>query len=161
MGIDENIVKQIVDAFVNTGMAAVNYTYINIDDCWQVARDPTGRIIPDPVRFPSGMKHLSDYAHNKGLKFGLYTARGSGTCQGRPGSLNHELIDAATYCDWGIDYIKIDACKGAQDEFNSWSRFHDGIVKCFNETGRWIVQSVESCDSPNGCGQWVTSVANF
>eukprot|EP01047_Picozoa_sp_COSAG01_P053664 COSAG01_NODE_5778_length_4038_cov_40.442244_4_plen_86_part_00 len=36
-----------------------------------------------------------------------YTARGSGTCQGRPGSLNYEYIDAATYCDWGLDYIKI------------------------------------------------------
>ena len=57
-------------------------------------------------------KALTDYVHSKGLKFGLYTARGSGTCQGRPGSLNHELIDAATYCDWGIDYIKID---GASD----------------------------------------------
>jgi hypothetical protein len=34
--IDENIVKQMADFFVSTGMAAVNYTYINIDDCWCV-----------------------------------------------------------------------------------------------------------------------------
>ena len=116
--IDENIVKQMVDTFITTGMAEVGYSYVNIDDCWQVARDPvTGVIIPDPARFPSGMKALSDYAHSKGLKFGLYTARGSGTCQRRPGSLNYEFIDAATYCDWGIDYIKIDACVGAKDEY--------------------------------------------
>ena len=62
--------------------AKAGYQYINIDDCWQVARDNhTGEIIPDPVRFPSGMRALADYVHSKGLKFGLYTARGSETCQ--------------------------------------------------------------------------------
>jgi alpha-galactosidase len=94
-------------------------------------------------------------------KHRLYTARGSGTCQGRPGSLNHELIDAQTYCDWGLDYIKIDACHGAEDMNTSWSRFHEGIAQCYAKTGRQIVQSVESCDDPSGCGQWVTKVANL
>eukprot|EP00040_Diaphanoeca_grandis_P027821 m.159215 g.159215 ORF g.159215 m.159215 type:complete len:969 (-) comp31127_c1_seq1:249-3155(-) len=159
--IDENIVKSMADRFVSSGMSAVNYSYINIDDCWQVARDANGRIIEDPVRFPSGIKALTDYVHSKGLKFGLYTARGSGTCQGRPGSLNYELIDAATYCDWGIDYIKIDGCRGAQDPLTSWSRFHQGLSKCYNDTGKFIVQSVESCDSPSGCGKFVTTVANL
>ena len=135
--------------------------YVNIDDCWQVDRQPNGTITPDPVRFPSGMRALSDYAHSIGLKFGLYTARGSGTCQGRPGSLNHEYIDAATYCDWRIDYIKIDACRGAQDEQTSWSRFHEGIEKCYNETGHQIVQSVESCNDPESCGKWVVDLANL
>eukprot|EP00912_Choanoflagellata_sp_UC4_P000541 UC4_evm3s335 len=119
---------------------------------FNVARDPkTSRIIPDPVRFPSGMRNLTDYVHSLGVKFGLYTARGSGTCQGRPGSLNYELIDAQTYCDWRIDYIKIDACHGAKDSKTSWSRFHEGIMKCYNETGHFIVQMVESCDSPDTC----------
>ena len=100
---------------------------------WQVERFPNGTIQPDPVRFPSGMKALADYAHSKGLKFGVCTipqqqplplapfactalpyaesavsdtARGSKTCQGRPGAYAHELIDAKTYCDWGLDYLK-------------------------------------------------------
>ena len=29
------------------------------------------------------------------------------TCQSRPGSYHHELLDIATYCDWGVDYIKV------------------------------------------------------
>jgi len=160
--IDENIVKQIADKFASNGMSSVGYSYINIDDCWQVGpRDDAGRIVPDPVRFPSGMKSLADYVHSKGLKFGLYTARGSGTCQGRPGSLNHELIDAETYCSWGLDYIKIDVCRGAKDPFTSWSRFHEGLQKCYNDTGRFIVQSVETCHSPTGCGKWIGDVANL
>ena len=113
------------------------------------------------MRFPSGMKALADYVHGKGLKFGLYTARGTGTCQSRPGSRDHELIDARTYCDWGIDYIKIDACQGAGDMNTSWSRFHEGLADCYRRTGRYIVQSVESCSSPDSCGQWIGSVANL
>lgn len=109
------------------------------DDCWQVARNASGYIVPDPVRFPNGMKSLTDYVHSKGLKFGLYTARGSGTCQGRPGSLNHEYLDAASYCEWGIDYIKIDACKGAEDERTAWTRFHEGLTKCYADVCiRWL-----------------------
>eukprot|EP00054_Salpingoeca_dolichothecata_P030650 m.251709 g.251709 ORF g.251709 m.251709 type:complete len:301 (+) comp26698_c1_seq1:340-1242(+) len=107
------------------------------------------------------MKALAEYAHAKGMKFGVYTARGSGTCQGRPGSLNHETVDAATYCSWDLDYLKIDGCKGAQDSKTSWSRFHDGFVKCYNETGQFIVQSVESCDSVSGCGGFVSELANL
>jgi alpha-galactosidase len=46
------------------------------------------------------MKALSDYVHKKGLKFGLYSDAGDRTCQGRPGSLNHEKVDADTYAKW-------------------------------------------------------------
>ena len=37
----------------------------------------------------------------------------------------------------------------------------EGLTTCLKQTGRQIVQSVESCDSPSGCGQWVTKVANL
>ena len=73
------------------------------------------------------MKALADYAHSKGLKLGIYTARGSATCQGRPGSLHYELLDAATYCDWGIDYVEIDSCHGAERRKTSWTLFNRGI----------------------------------
>ena len=39
-------------------------------------------------------------AIRQGLKFGIYTARNTMTCQSRPGSYHHELLDIATYCDW-------------------------------------------------------------
>jgi len=32
--------------------------------------------------------------HSKGLKFGLYSDAGEKTCQGRPGSLGFEDVDA-------------------------------------------------------------------
>lgn len=159
--IDENLVKALADTFLANGMAAAGYRYVNIDDCWQVERFANGTIQPDPVRFPSGMRALSEYVHSKGLRFGVYTARGTGTCQGRPGARYHELLDAATYCDWAVDYLKIDGCKGTGDANTSWSLFHQGFDLCANQTGRHIVQSVESCDTPSTCGQWVPSVANL
>jgi hypothetical protein len=47
----------------NNGYLSAGYEYITIDDCWPaLERDPkTARLVPDPVRFPNGMKHLADY----------------------------------------------------------------------------------------------------
>ena len=56
-----------------------------------------GSIHADPTTFPSGMKAIADYAHSKGLRFGLYSDAGNKTCAGRPGSLGYETIDADTY----------------------------------------------------------------
>ena len=45
------------------GYREAGYTYVIIDDCWLAdERDSSGRLQPDPVRFPSGMKALADYA---------------------------------------------------------------------------------------------------
>ena len=161
--IDENTVKQVIDAMVSNGMKEAGYEYVNIDDCWQVGRTANGTIIPDPVRFPSGMKHLADYAHSQGMKFGVYTARKQRTCQGRPGSYGMEVIDADTYCDWGIDYVKIDRCQGKdyKNASTSWMKFHSRFDACYKNTGRYIVQSVETCGDPNTCGQWVPNMANL
>ena len=108
--INETVVREIADAMVENGMADAGYAYIVIDDCWQIDRYPNGILIADPIRFPSGIKALVDYVHSKGLKFGIYSDAGKKTCQERPGSLNYEAIDAATFQEWGVDYIKYDWC---------------------------------------------------
>lgn len=162
--IDANIVMKTADFLVSSGMAALGYTYVNIDDCWQVDRLPNGTIVADPARFPYGMRALADYVHGKGLKFGLYTAQGSQTCQQRPGAYDHELIDAQTYCDWGLDYLKIDLCGGTEHPVlnTSWALFHQGFQQCIQNGGRPIVESIEYCKdpSPTGCGPWIGQVAN-
>lgn len=67
----------------------------------EIARNTTTKeIIEDKAHFPSGMKNLSAYVHGKGLKFGLYSDAGEKTCQGRPGGLGYEKIDAQTYAAW-------------------------------------------------------------
>ena len=35
-----------------------------------------GNLVPKKSTFPSGMKALADYVHNKGLKLGIYSDAG-------------------------------------------------------------------------------------
>jgi len=108
--INSDIVKAVADSMVSKGLAAAGYKYIVIDDGWQISRDEKGKIIVDSTRFPEGIKYLADYVHSKGLKFGIYTCCGTKTCGGKPGSYGYEAIDAETYAEWGVDFIKEDWC---------------------------------------------------
>ena len=109
--IDETLIKATADAMVSSGMQAAGYQYVNIDDCWQAQeRDTDGNLVPDPMRFPSGIPALAEYVHGLGLKLGIYSDRGYDTCGGYPGSYDHEIRDAETFAGWGIDYLKYDNC---------------------------------------------------
>ena len=89
--IDEKLVKETADIMVASGMKDAGYTYIVLDDGWMTReRDTNGNLVPDPIKFPSGMKALADYVHSKGLKIGIYSDAGATTCAGRPGSRGHE-----------------------------------------------------------------------
>jgi len=137
--VSEDLIKQIADAMVSTGMKDAGYQYIVIDDCWQVERDSQGNIIPDAKRFPSGMKALADYIHAKGLKFGLYSDAGTLTCQKRPGGRGYEFQDARQYAAWGVDYLKYDWCStSTQNQQASYSIMRDALVK----SGRPMVFSL-------------------
>jgi len=137
--VSEDLIKQAADAMVSSGMQAAGYQYVVIDDCWQVDRDAQGNIIPDAKRFPSGMQALADYMHAKGLKFGMYSDAGTGTCQNRPGGRGYEFQDARQYAAWGVDYLKYDWCNhSTQDSQASYSIMRDALKK----SGRPIVFSL-------------------
>lgn len=109
--INEAVVMESADTLVASGLAACGYEYIVIDDCWSLReRGKDGRLVPDPVKFPHGMKYVADYVHSKGLKFGMYSCAGMHTCAGYPASFDHEFTDAATFAEWGIDFLKYDYC---------------------------------------------------
>src|SRR5229473_99684 len=137
--VSDKLIREMADAVVSSGMQAAGYQYVNIDDCWQVSRDASGTIVADPARFPSGIKALADYVHGKGLKLGIYTDAGTGTCEKRPGSLNHEVQDAKTYASWGIDYVKIDWCNAeGLDPEVQYAKLRDALA----QSGRLMVFSI-------------------
>jgi alpha-galactosidase len=137
--VNEQLIRKMADAMVTSGMKDAGYVYLVIDDCWQIDRDAQGNILPDPQRFPSGMKALADYVHSKGLKFGLYSDAGTLTCQKRPGSRGYEFQDARQYAAWGVDYLKYDWCStGTQNAPASYSIMRDALLK----SGRPIVFSI-------------------
>lgn len=110
--INESLIREIADFFVESGLKNAGYQYIVIDDCWsEMERDPvSGSIVPDKEKFPSGMKALGDYIHQKGLKFGMYSCSGVRTCGGYPGSFGHEFQDARDFASYGCDLLKYDFC---------------------------------------------------
>lgn len=139
--VSDSLIREIADAMVSTGMRDAGYRYIIIDDYWVGGRDTRNRMFPDPVRFPHGMKALADYVHSKGLKLGIYSDAAELTCAGVTGSLGFEEIDAQTFAEWGIDYLKYDYCHAPTDRTTAFTRYKtmgDALKKC----GRPIVFAI-------------------
>jgi alpha-galactosidase len=156
--IDEKLVKETADIMVSSGMAAAGYNYIVLDDGWMTReRDANGDLVPDPVKFPSGMKAVVDYVHSKGLKFGLYNCAGTQTCAGYPGTRGYEYQDARFYAKLEIDFLKYDWCntKGitAQEAYTTMSN-------ALKTAGRPIVFSL--CEwGDNQPWEWGKPVGNL
>jgi alpha-galactosidase len=111
-GINEGLFERTARAMVSTGMAAVGYRYVNVDDCWMSKkRGGAGALVPNPLEFPAGIAGVANYVHARGLKLGIYLDTGSATCTGFPGSAGHFTQDIATLAAWKIDYVKADYCR--------------------------------------------------
>src|SRR5436190_921344 len=155
--VSAQLIRETADAITASGMRDAGYQYVVIDDCWQVARDRSGRIVADSTRFPGGIKPLADYVHSKGLKFGIYTDAGRRTCQGRPGTYGSEELDARTYAEWGVDYVKEDWCNAqGLDAPAQYAKFRDALAK----SGRAIVFSICEWGS-NQAWKWGPRTGNL
>jgi alpha-galactosidase len=157
---NEAMVKGIADLFVAKGLKDAGYEYVNLDDCWALPeRDADGKLVPDPVRFPDGIKAVADYVHDKGLKFGIYTSAGTKTCNaaGFPGALGHEYSDARQFADWGVDYLKYDNCNNqGVDARQRYETMRDAL----KATGRPIVYSI--CEwGQNNPWEWAADVGHL
>ncbi|MHC3467902.1 NPCBM/NEW2 domain-containing protein [Streptomyces sp. 7R007] len=157
---NESMVKGIADLFVEKGLKDAGYQYVNLDDCWALpSRDADGKLVPDPVRFPNGIKAVADYVHAKGLKLGIYTSAGTKTCNsaGFPGALGHEYSDARQFADWGVDYLKYDNCNNqGVDATLRYTTMRDAL----KATGRPIVYSI--CEwGQNKPWEWAADVGHL
>lgn len=85
------------------------WSYVIVDDGWEASKRTSEGILNGNTNWPD-MKALTGYIHSKGMKFGLYSSPGPTTCGNFPASYKHEYIDAQTWADWGVDYLKHDYC---------------------------------------------------
>ncbi|MBQ7551450.1 MAG: glycoside hydrolase family 27 protein [Bacteroidales bacterium] len=138
--INEELVKGVVDSMVSMGLRDAGYNYVVIDDGWMMhERDANGNLVADPEKFPNGIKHLADYVHSKGMKFGIYNCAGTQTCGGYPGGRGHEYQDALLYASWGVDYLKYDWCyHGNLTSDAAYTTMRDALYA----TGRPILFSI-------------------
>lgn len=166
----EALVKETADFMASSGLRDAGYQYVNVDDCWlSRSRDANGNLVADPAKFPDGMAATAAYVHSKGLKFGLYESPTLHTCQGFPGSLDHEQQDARTFASWGVDYLKYDNCLASDPDQRVGDEklpleTRDGWMRdALAATGRPIVLSLSLQPAAQGETPWVwgRSVANL
>lgn len=144
------------------------WEYVVVDIRWYVANDKAGgynqqdaqytidewgRYTPAINRFPSaadgtGFKHLADYIHSKGLKFGIHLMRGLPIIaakqklpvKGTDGITCDMICNNDSACTWLYDNYKVDYTKkGAQEYYNS----------CFQMYAEWGVDFVKIDDLSN------------
>ena len=79
--VSEDLIRQMADAMVKSGMKDAGYQYVVIDDCWQVERDAERQHrSPIPSAFPPGSRRWRTTFIRMGLKFGIYSDAGTMTC---------------------------------------------------------------------------------
>lgn len=140
----EHMVTTTADAFVSEGLRDLGYNYVTLDDCWSAkTRNATGHLMADATLFPNGMKHVADYVHARGLRFGLYTCVGTKTCKGdRPGSYGYYERDAQTLAEWGVDFVKMDHCGMVGTGNHTDQELYGRMSRALNATGRPILFSL-------------------
>ena len=154
-GVSAQVLRDQADAMVALGLRDAGYRTVNTDDGWlEVTRSAEGRLVP-ASNFPggeAGMRKLSGYLHARNISLGIYNSNSLTTCMRRAGGLYNERLDAATYAEWGVDYLKYDQC-GQQNlqPFVTFQVMRDAL----NATNRTMVYSYE----PWGGGDNTRSVA--
>ena len=140
-GLNAKVLVETADALVSTGLRDVGFNFVNTDDCWMSNdRAANGSQIANEAKFPGGLGPVIAHIHSRGLLFGLYTAMGNTTCAKHAASCMHEAVDAQTYANWKVDYVKDDKCGMCTGgTLGSYSR----MARALNATGRPIVLSIE------------------
>jgi len=113
-GISDLIVHEVAGYLQSSGLQAKGYVMIGCDDGWSAHRGPDGRIVPDPKRWPNGLNNVTAFLHANNFTFGLYSSASGVACSGRPGSLYYEDIDAKSFLEWDVDFLKYDNCAQVQ-----------------------------------------------
>src|SRR5207253_2562180 len=81
--------------------------------------ESAGCIVPDPEKFPDGMKAFGSTLKQRGFQFGMYTSGEKAICDSDPklrgfyastALYGLRQTDAKCFADWGIDLLKIDMC---------------------------------------------------
>lgn len=105
------LTKAMADKIVELGLDKLGYKYVVLDDGCYKSERVDGKLSNETKKFPEGFRELSDYIHAKGLKFGMYNDIGTNLCAGAAvGTCGHEDVDAQSYIEWGVDFLKVDNC---------------------------------------------------
>jgi alpha-galactosidase len=166
VNINEQIIRGQADAMISSGMNEAGYKFVNIDDGYFGGRKANGQLFSDSLKFPSGMKALVDYIHNKGLKAGIYSDAGSNTCGSiydndkngiGVGLYGHVKADCDLFFNqWGFDFLKVDWCGGERQKLDEKTEYLS-ILKEVQSNNKNIVFNICRWTFP---GVWAIKTAD-
>ncbi|KAJ4382174.1 hypothetical protein N0V86_002505 [Didymella sp. IMI 355093] len=161
--VSEDLLYTTSDQILSLGLRDLGYDHVVLDDCWQDVngRDKNGKLQPELSKFPNGLKSISDHLHSQGLRYGMYSSAGEMTCARFSGSLDHEIDDANSFAEWGVDMLKYDSCYHMgrigtpQISFNRFKVMSDAL----KATGRNILLNL--CNwGEDSVHTWGMSISN-
>lgn len=157
---EEELLKNI--DYISEHLLKYGYDTVTVDNGWflsgkgkgiSIALDKYGRPVSHPHFFPRGLKYTIDYAHTKGLKFGIWLLRGINRraveenlpVEGTDYRMQ-DIVDKESYCGWaaapwwnyGVDMSK----PGAQE-------YYDGLVKKYADMGVDFIKFDDMVPSPS------------
>jgi len=144
-------------------LARFGWKYVTVDFYWYFANpvgddpygqdklktsmDEYGRLLPDPVRFPSsihgnGFKPLADYVHGLGLKFGIHIMRGiprQAVGRNLPvlGTSAHakDIANLQNTCSWSSAMYGVDVSNAAGQAY------YDSIAQLYAQWGADFIKA--------------------
>ena len=161
-----------IDA-ISEKLQPYGYKYVTVDNGWfldkpadeggQVIIDAYGRPESSPYFFPDGLQYVIDYAHKKGLKFGIWLIRGVDRkavaknlpIKGTQYRLQ-DIVDKQDTCYWNDYNYGVDMSKpGAQQFYNNMIQKYaewgvdfikyDDIVPHPDEI-KAVAKAIDNCD---------------
>lgn len=99
-----------------------------------MTRAVNGALQADSGKFPEGIPGVVKALNALKISFGIYSAASSVVCSGRPGSLYHEYLDAATFAGWGVQLVKYDNCGEYTLGDARYRVFADGVAAAGGNT---------------------------
>ena len=147
--------------FLSKNLLQYGYDTVTVDNGWfldgqgkgtTISLDKYGRPESHPHFFPHGLKYTIDYAHKRGVKFGIWLLRGINRravdenlpVEGTPYRMQ-DIVNKKSYCGWavapwwnyGVDMTK----PGAQE-------YYDGLIKKYADMGVDFIKFDDMVPSP-------------
>jgi len=156
---EEELLKNI--DFLSEKLLKYGYDTVTVDNGWflsgqgdgvTIMLDAYGRPDSHPHFFPHGLKYTIDYAHKKGVKFGIWLLRGinrRAVAENLPveGTTYHmkDIVNMKSVCGWavapwwnyGVDMTR----PGAQE-------YYDGLIRKYAEMGVDFIKFDDMVPSP-------------
>ena len=166
---EKEILKNI--DYISKNLLPYGYNYVAVDAGWfldniqeqggKVVVDKFGRPEASQYFFPSGLKYVADYAHERGVKLGIWLIRGvdrKAVEDNLPieGTSYHlqDIADKKNLCPWNNFNYGVDMTKSGSQEY------YDSLIKKYADLGIDFIKFDDIVPNPPEIDAVVKAIEN-